>query len=809
MIPIFWHFHCVNKARRVIARIRISPVSLPLLLWVLTVSGAGFSMADAHRADDFIRFRIPVKEPGLYSVTCRIIAQKLEIDMSAAKGMLESGRTHMTCQGRIVKFLKRDGTIYFLGVGIDSIYTDTNIYWLNLDASFEKGDVNGDGLVNVEDSLSLLRVLSGDTGSGIRDDFAQSGADVDGDGIAGMQDLAEIADTIMAAEDHLMPEIMTPATALPPGDPFFYCRRIFESDRWDQTDIFFDPEDDYWLWEIIIPGDPDFGSCDFAIYADEIYKQADGVLLTVNLKGAIDSPGSPDHHARIIINGVELEEAFFDGLELKRIKCAVPEGVLVEGENRVTITGIPDPDNFSYFSVDSIELLYPRKYRAKNDSLFFSSSGKQIITIEGFHNSSTVVLDISDPFSPVLITGYEILQNQDEYSVLFPCAGSEPLSYLAVSLESAVSPAEIFFQQDSGAGFSGNAGCDYLIICPGEFREAAEALAVYRRQTGLEPLVVTLEQVYDTFSYGICKPEAIRTAVGWALRNMDPAPSYLVLIGDGTYDYRNLTNAGDNLVPVMMTATPYGLFSSDWLYVDTDSDGIPEIPVGRIPVDTPSALLAYIDKLKAYEAHQWTGQELGIGIVADIPDPQAGDFHSDADNLSLLVPQPFRVIKIYLNSMEEIGSRRNELLSLVDSGVWLIDYIGHGTYDRWAAGSGLLSTSDLDSMTNNLYPVMVAMTCSSGWFSVPGLDSLSEVMVTAPGKGFIAAWSPTGLSLNREAVSMNHELFLQIFAQQQARLGDFFLEVVHFYHDSGGPDFMQWIYNLLGDPALMVSWQRD
>ena len=52
-------------------------------------------------------------------------------------------------------------------------------------------------------------------------------------------------------------------------------------------------------------------------------------------------------------------------------------------------------------------------------------------------------------------------------------------------------------------------------------------------------------------------------------------PRYLVLLGDGTYDYRDLKAFGDNLVPPLMVPTRYGLFTSDSGFGNVEETGCP------------------------------------------------------------------------------------------------------------------------------------------------------------------------------------------------------------------------------------------
>ena len=70
-------------------------------------------------------------------------------------------------------------------------------------------------------------------------------------------------------------------------------------------------------------------------------------------------------------------------------------------------------------------------------------------------------------------------------------------------------------------------------------------------------------------------------------------PKYVVLAGNGTYDYKNHDGYGGNLIPTLMANTPMGLYASDSLFAEFDGDHVPKIAVGRLPVLTAEELEKY------------------------------------------------------------------------------------------------------------------------------------------------------------------------------------------------------------------------
>ena len=63
---------------------------------------------------------------------------------------------------------------------------------------------------------------------------------------------------------------------------------------------------------------------------------------------------------------------------------------------------------------------------------------------------------------------------------------------------------------------------------------------------------------------------------------MAAAARYVALIGKGT-SIRRIQGDETNRFPVLMAATPYGLYASDNRYAKSEGDRVPEIAMGRIP----------------------------------------------------------------------------------------------------------------------------------------------------------------------------------------------------------------------------------
>jgi hypothetical protein len=131
--------------------------------------------------------------------------------------------------------------------------------------------------------------------------------------------------------------------------------------------------------------------------------------------------------------------------------------------------------------------------------------------------------------------------------------------------------------------------------------------------------------------------------------------------------------------------------------------------------------------------------------------------------------------------------------------------VGHGGIQLWA-DERILHSTDVDSLAPaGREPLLLTMNCLNGYFHFPYFDSLAESLLKAQGRGVIAAFSPSGLSLNEPAQICRRALLDAIFGGRFERLGDAVLAAQSAYADSGAFPELLSIYHLLGDSALRIN----
>ena len=680
--------------------------------------------------------KIGVKEDGVYYLDAAGLAAIMGMPAATVERMIKLRQLQVMNRGEEVIYLVEGSGLYFYGEGLESIYTDENVYWLGFGSSQRPATQSGGSpLATVEEGSFRESVHA-------------------------------------------------------------------ETNRMAVPALFEDPEADMWMWEYVVAGAPGLGTRSFPLKTDGAVPGG-SATLRVKLMGYTDTGVSDEHHVSVKVNGTEVGDGRWTGKEPCELRVTFAQNILRDGDNTVEVSGLLDTGApYSVFYVDALEMEYGRYYRAVNDQLEARGETNGVMTITGFGKNEVIVLNVTNPKRIAVVGQTRIEQaGGDSWRVsLLPANATS--KYLAYTPDSVKTPASMLAVIPTTLTSSQNRG-QYIVIAPGELRETAQALADYRAGQGYKTMVVDLEAVYDAFNYGIVSPHAIRQFLDYAYGCWAVPPEYVVLIGEGSYDYKNYQGNGDCVVPPKMVDTPDGLFESDTWYADVaGDDGVPEIAVGRLPVMTAEELAGQIEKIMAYESASgdWTRNVL---MVADNSD-EAGEFPEDSDRVGMLVPGGYAKQRIYLGEWT-IGDARTAILNGINGGALLLNYIGHGALNQLAQ-EGMLRATDVPGLANGeKLPVMLALTCVAGRYGVPGNDCLSELLLLKNGGGVVAAWAPSGLSMNNLAVVLDEGFFRSRFTDGETILGDAVLSALEDYGASGGDTFMLRIYNLLGDPALRVK----
>jgi hypothetical protein len=375
----------------------------------------------------------------------------------------------------------------------------------------------------------------------------------------------------------------------------------------------------------------------------------------------------------------------------------------------------------------------------------------------------------------------------------------------------------------------GLAPTDLVIVTPPLFREQADSLADFHRtHGGLSVTVVDLNQIFNEFGCGQRDPTAVRDFMKMMYDKgyPDNSPSYLLLLGDGTYDPKNRIINNNNFIPPYESneylSKTLSYVSDDYFGIMGDSDGntmngIINIGIGRLPVNSLEQAQNVFHKIVRYASlndstlADWKNT---FTFVADDPDSNLHMQQADqlADTVKNKYPV-FNVKKIYNDAYRFIASplglRSPDCEKAIDQAVMdgsaVFSYTGHGGEDGWS-DTKILTMDDVDNW-NNKYrlPVFITATCEFGRFDNPNRPTGGEFVITKPDGGGIAIFTTT----RKAYASANIQLAASFFSNIKSVNGDAnqkMGDLMRIVKNKNNNNIFIRNFVLLGDPAQDIAF---
>jgi len=370
---------------------------------------------------------------------------------------------------------------------------------------------------------------------------------------------------------------------------------------------------------------------------------------------------------------------------------------------------------------------------------------------------------------------------------------------------------------------------DYIIISHPDFINEAKWIGDFHlEKDGLSYLVTTPNLIYNEFSSGSQDISAIRDFVKmiYDRASEEQKPKYLLLFGDGSYDYKNRIDIFSNFIPTFQTLESLRMVTS---YVCDDffgildydegynANGTLDIGVGRLPVNTVEEAQNVINKIQAYTSESqdimgdWRNR---ICFVAD--DEGKNAYVSHAEELSNIIQAEQDVLninKIYLDAYNQVkgiyGERYPEVNKAineqVEKGAFIIDYIGHGSEVGWS-DEHVLEISDIVNWKNiNKLPMFMTATCEFSRYDNPGMKSAGEIMFLSPNGGAIALITTTRLAFSTYNQHLNKRFVNYVYKKNN---GEYYT-IGDIYRLSKTPQITNARnITLFGDPALKLAYPK-
>lgn len=504
---------------------------------------------------------------------------------------------------------------------------------------------------------------------------------------------------------------------------------------------------------------------------------------------------------------------------------------ILEGANKITLS---HRDNAAT-RLDWFELEYSRHMRAHEGALSFDGlsatglntdeAGQTPIAqfeLAGFDNGLPRIFEYRTPrtLNEIVDFEHDAVTGSTTFQSAYTGSGSPPL-FLAVDDDGWKRPAAIEWKPFAGLRTRDN-GAEYVIITHEEFRTAAERLAAWRAAddrfgTPLTTHVADVEDIYDEFSGGLVDPMAIRSFVNYAVDNWAPAPVFILLMGDGSYDYRNnYGTSHTNWIPPFQD----GQSMYDEWYVRIDGgDVLPDLAIGRLPVGSASEADAVVAKLISYDRNPEIGPwQARVLLVADDrvnPSSRKNEwfFVRDAELIAReFVPEDLDVAKLYFGQFPLEGRTkplaRKAFIKEFNEGSLFLTYIGHGNPETIAHEQVFVLSRDLASVDNGRrLPLVYTAASQIGAFDDPLRRSIPEIFINDPHRGVIGFISATRVGVHISNVNLAkefHEL-MYLGDEPQVPVGLALTVAKQRVPTVPGDRANIQRYSLLGDPAQILN----
>lgn len=523
------------------------------------------------------------------------------------------------------------------------------------------------------------------------------------------------------------------------------------------------------------------------------------------------------HQLKITINGVEMDTARFNGYRLLNSSIAKAASALSASE-QIIVRGAASGDD--RYSVSVAKLRYPRLFNFDNRVFFrFTIAGngsEQYLEIENFDAGANapVLYDLSNRLR------LEGIPEDGKFKFKLPAAtGSRELvlanTTAGIRQVTSLTPITFTDYSDTDAqfiiisnkrlfddGLGGNAVAEYA-----EYRGTTEG-------GGYRTLVVEVAELYDQFAYGVQRhPLSIRNFAHFAERIWSDA-RYVLLIGKGRqYDTLRTPTALAHPNNSSFLVPTFGHTGSDNLMLAGNFTQVPVLAVGRIPVETPTEIRLYLNKVRAHENPSneskatdrlWRKQVLHLS-GGGTPSEQNIIRNYLAGMANVLANSAFgaHTQSFYKTSPDPIQYSQSEAITdRINEGVSIMTFFGHSS-----TGGFDFSVDDPANYRNeNRYPLVIALGCLSGAIH-SNIKTIGEDFVFQEDKGALAFMASVGLGQLSSLNNLTKQFYTELGNESYGKgIGDALRAAIQRYDN--GSVFMRPVLQQMtidGDPALVLS----
>ncbi len=763
------------------------------------------------------RYKISVEETGVYAVTAASLQRDWGIELigtDPARLRLTHGNRDIPVyiSGAANGSFDATDAIFFLGHKPGNRYSRWNVYWLTVD--------NNSGRIPAR----IPQVTANPT-----DQTATQ--------------VPTFRSKVNFEEDYLTSNL-----------EFVHTETVSPGDKHGWFDAL-----DFWYWDgIKNGGDSAEMRLEFPLY--DVAKSFDPPRISVDLQG-----GTPvSHEILVSINGVRIQFAKWEQQDTLTVERTLRTWDTLKddrnGEQNVLsfarVDDNVDDDTTRYpyhVYLNRFYVEYTRLFRAVADELWFISpepetdsrtrlpgARKLQYKVEAFRDPNVHIFETDGIHLTARMQGVHIESNTTHtgsYNALFQVLDTRRTQFIAVSNTALRQPTRVDIVEPTNLATAAH-GADYLIVTHSNFLSAAQRLAAWRATPGgggYRTKVVTTDDIYNTFGDGSVNPKAIKTFLKHAYQSWaPPALTYVVLFGDGTFDFRGVDTDIYSEPPELIGYIPthyirtdsFGRTAADhWYATVSGHDEFTDFYIGRLSVENPNQADAIVDKIVAYEQSPPNGDwRRRIISVADDEVSNSGDFifKKSLDEIAKDHTRlGYETVEVFLEDViDQVEAHpadypdllpqrvaKDRIIEALGEGAVLAQYAGHGGRIVWAH-EAIFDNASVDQVEETAkIPFMLVLSCYNGYFDKPGEPSMAEKLLRKERGGIIGMLSATRLTYGRGNDALNRIIFDMLFKRNIRQLGPLsFDSKVELLMTEGTSQIdVMMEYTLFGDPALQIA----
>ncbi|MCK5455732.1 MAG: type IX secretion system sortase PorU, partial [Melioribacteraceae bacterium] len=481
------------------------------------------------------------------------------------------------------------------------------------------------------------------------------------------------------------------------------------------------------------------------------------------------------------------------------------------------------PDSKAY--IDYYEMEYMRTLNPSDDEiLFFAESRRTEIEYQLQFQSSNLVsiFDLTDNENVELILNPVISGSSVKFKAQEEDDGFS--KYIALSSSKYKSITNIEKAENSNIiGFT--SGVEYVIITDKKFEDQANRLAEYRQSEShnkLSAKVFFVDEIMNEFSCGSLDPTAIRNFLKYSYENWQTKPFYVLLFGDGDYDYFNVEGYSKNFVPTYQTVESLNELQSypmdDYYSRIVGVDESADLAIGRLTVQSVEDAEIIVDKIVKYESVENGLWKNLITLVADdglTTDGNDGTLHTrqsetlDTDRIPDFMDRKKIYLAAYPTVQTGFGRRKPDvnqaIIIAINQGTLILNYIGHGNPEVWAHEHVFLQTSTIPSLKNEEYFFLTAATCDFGLYDDPSSESSVEDMLLLEDRGMIGAFSASRVVYASQNEAINKEFYSHLLGGTLNKMINTTVGEAFYKTKRNKTQANDEKHHLISDPALRLN----